>query len=117
MAHITLDEILEWEQKQDVYSFDVLNKEYFDVELKRYSPEREGRDSDHTHDMDELYYVISGSGKVSVGDTTHSIQEGEMIFVESGERHEFFDREEEIIVLKVLAGPRSQNGDTTGGSL
>jgi mannose-6-phosphate isomerase-like protein (cupin superfamily) len=117
MTHITLAEILEWEQSQDVYSFDVLTKEYFDVELKRYPPEREGNDADHTHDMDELYYVISGSGKASVGDTTYSIQEGEMIFVESGVSHEFFDREEEIIVLKVLAGTRTQTGDTDGGTL
>jgi mannose-6-phosphate isomerase-like protein (cupin superfamily) len=67
--------------------------------------------------MDELYYVISGSGKASVGDTTYSIQEGEMIFVESGVSHEFFDREEEIIVLKVLAGTRTQTGNTDGGTL
>jgi mannose-6-phosphate isomerase-like protein (cupin superfamily) len=104
MAHISLEEILQWEKQENKYTFDVLTKEHFDVELKRYPPEREGRDTDHTHDMDELYYVISGSGTVSVGDETYAIKEGEMIFVEEGVAHEFRERAEEIVVLKILAG-------------
>lgn len=105
MTHISLAEILEWEKQEDKYTFDVLAKEHFDVELKRYPPEREGGDVGHTHDMDELYYIISGSGKVAVGEDSYAIKEGEMVFVEQGEEHEFYDREEEIVVLKILAGP------------
>lgn len=105
MTHISLDEILEWEKQEDRYTFDVLAKDYFDVELKRYPPEREGQDVDHTHDMDELYYIISGSGKVAIGDNTYTIKGGEMIFVEQGVEHEFYERKNEIVVLKILAGP------------
>lgn len=108
MTHISLDTILEWEKRQSVHTFDVLDKEYFDVELKRYSPEERNRGTDRTHDMDELYYVISGSSEVTVGSETYSITEGEMIFVERGVEHEFYDIEDELILLKVLAGPNNR---------
>ncbi|MEF8776525.1 MAG: cupin domain-containing protein [Haloarculaceae archaeon] len=87
-----------------MYTFDVLNKDHFDVELKRYPAEGGESGSEHTHEMDELYYVIAGSGTVSVGEDTHAFESGEMIFVEAGVEHEFLDREAEIILLKVLAG-------------
>jgi mannose-1-phosphate guanylyltransferase len=108
MAHISLDKILEWEKNQSVYTFDVLNKEHFDVELKRYTPDSGQANTNHTHDMDELYYIISGSGMASVGDDTYSVKEGEMIFVEQGVEHEFYDIADEITVLKVLAGTEDQ---------
>lgn len=105
MTHISLNEILEWEKEKNRYTFGVLAKDHFDVELKRYPPEREKKDVDHTHEMDELYYIISGSGKVAVGDKTYAFKDGEMIFVEEGKEHEFYEREDEIVVLKILAGP------------
>jgi len=104
MTHISLDEILKWEKQEDKYTFTVLDKNHFDVELKRYPPERKGEYTNLTHDRDELYYVMSGSGEVSVGDDTYESKEGEMIFVEQGVEHEFHNRENEIVVLKILAG-------------
>lgn len=105
MAHITLDRIIEWEKQENKYTFNILSKDGFDAELKRYPPERGEQDTPHTHDMDELYYIISGTGKVRVGEEeTYTINEGEMVFVEKGDEHEFYEREEEIVVLKILAG-------------
>lgn len=108
MTHISLDTILEWEKRESVHTFDVLDKENFDVELKRFGPDERDRGTDHTHDMDELYYVISGSSEVTVGSETYSVREGEMIFVERDVQHEFYDIEDELILLKVLAGPKNQ---------
>lgn len=104
MTHVSLDEILEWERQEGEFTFDVLSKEHFDVELKRYPTEQREQYVEHTHEMDELYYIISGAADVTIGEDTYAIEAGEMVFVEAGEEHEFHDREEELIVLKILAG-------------
>jgi mannose-6-phosphate isomerase-like protein (cupin superfamily) len=56
------------------------------------------------HTEDELYVVMSGQGRVTVGDDTREIGAGSLIFVGAGVVHRFHDIAERL-VLVVAFGP------------
>lgn len=60
------------------------------------------RQSPHTED--ELYVVMSGRGRVTVGVEVRDVQPGTIVFVAAGEVHRFHDIEERL-VLFVAFGP------------
>ena len=62
-----------------------------------------GVDLQKPHDQDEIYFVISGVAKVRLGTEERSVVKGNVIFVEAGLEHQFFDLEEELVLLVVFA--------------
>jgi mannose-6-phosphate isomerase-like protein (cupin superfamily) len=56
------------------------------------------------HTEDEVYYVVSGRARVTVGDETRAIQSGSVVFVGADVAHKFHDIEEELQLL-VFFGP------------
>ncbi len=47
-----------------------------------------GKTTGHAHDdMEEVYYILSGNGKMVVGDDEFSIKEGDAFYVPFGEYH------------------------------
>jgi mannose-6-phosphate isomerase-like protein (cupin superfamily) len=61
-------------------------------------------DPQSPHTEDELYVVMSGRARVTVGGEVRSIQEGSVIFVGAGVEHRFHDIEERLVLL-VMFGP------------
>lgn len=101
MSHVQTGELLEELPAEDRTHKEVLDEESMTVEVGRYPSEEAAPKNPHTED--ELYFVISGSGKIRVGDETHAVSAGDTVFVEQGTEHDFFDIEEEITVLIVFA--------------
>jgi|SRR6187200_1512478 len=62
------------------------------------------RDMQSPHTEDELYVVMSGRGRVTVGDEVRDVRPGTVIFVAAGVPHRFHDIEERL-VLVVAFGP------------
>jgi len=62
-----------------------------------------GVDLQKPHDQDEIYFVISGGAKMRLGTEERSVVKGNVIFVEAGLEHQFFDLEEELVLLVVFA--------------
>jgi len=60
-------------------------------------------DRQRPHQQDEIYYVVRGKAMMRLGEEERSIQEGSVIFVESGLEHRFFDIEQELVFLVVFA--------------
>lgn len=56
------------------------------------------------HTEDEVYYVVSGSGRILVGDEDGAVQAGSVVFVGADVQHRFHDIEEELVIL-VAFGP------------
>ena len=46
-------------------------------------------DPQQPHTEDEVYYIISGQGMITVGDEEKSVQAGDIIFVAAGVEHRF----------------------------
>lgn len=63
-----------------------------------------GIDHQGPHTEDEVYYVISGSGRITIGDEDRPVSTGSVIFVAADVPHRFHDIAAELVVL-VVFGP------------
>ena len=61
------------------------------------------------HDEDEVYCVLSGSGRLKVGGEEQSIGAGSVLYVRATSEHSFFEVDEDITLLVFFAsgGPGS----------
>ena len=64
-------------------------------------------DRQQPHTEDELYYVASGAGRVTVGDDTRDVSAGSVIFVAATVPHHFHDIAAELRLIVVFAPPES----------
>jgi mannose-6-phosphate isomerase-like protein (cupin superfamily) len=64
-------------------------------------------DNQTPHHEDEIYYVVRGEAKMRLGREEHAVSEGDVIFVESGLEHRFFDIAEELVLLVIFAPAES----------
>jgi mannose-6-phosphate isomerase-like protein (cupin superfamily) len=100
MSHVSTTELVERLDEGDRNYAEVLSEDSMSVEVAQYpnpapkTPHRE----------DELYVILSGSGMIRVGDETHAVEEGDVVYVEQGVDHDFFDIDDEITALIVFAG-------------
>lgn len=69
-----------------------------------YVLEAEATDPQSPHTEDELYVVMSGRGRVTVGEHVREVVAGSIVFVGAGVAHRFHDIEERL-VLVVAFGP------------
>jgi len=54
----------------------------------------------HKHEkMQEVYYVAKGSGRISMGEETYDIKEGELIIIPKNTFHNLIKTENELEVL------------------
>ena len=63
-----------------------------------------GDDPQGPHTEDEVYHVVSGRARITVGDEEHAVQGGSTVFVGADVEHRFHDIEDELVVL-VVFGP------------
>jgi mannose-6-phosphate isomerase-like protein (cupin superfamily) len=61
-------------------------------------------DLQQPHTEDEVYYVISGRGEVTVGEDVRDVRAGSIVFVATGVPHRFHDIVEDLTLL-VAFGP------------
>jgi len=61
-------------------------------------------DLQQPHTEDEVYYVISGGGQVTVGEDVRDVRAGSIVFVATGVPHRFHDIVEDLTLL-VAFGP------------
>lgn len=62
-----------------------------------------GVDTQTPHDLDELYYVISGRASFTADDDTRTVTGGETIYVRAHVPHRFHDIEQDLSVLVVFS--------------
>jgi len=57
----------------------------------------------HRHfEMDEAFYVLEGSGSVSLNDVTHTFEKGASIFIPKNTWHGFQNPEHELLLLWIV---------------
>ena len=64
-------------------------------------------DPQHPHSEDELYYVVKGHARMTVGNEEHAVTAGSVIFVEANQEHHFYDIMEDLVVLVFFAPAES----------
>jgi mannose-1-phosphate guanylyltransferase len=100
MSYVSITELTNQLKQEDNSYVEVLSEESMRVELAQY-PNPEPKTP---HKEDELYVILSGSGMVQVGSETYEVNEGDVVHVERGVEHDFFDIDSEITALIVFTG-------------
>lgn len=75
-----------------------------DMSAGLYVLEARAVDPQSPHSEDEVYYVVAGRARITVGDETREVQHGSIIFVAATVTHRFHDITERLEVL-VFFGP------------
>ena len=63
-------------------------------------------DPQQPHTEDEIYYVVSGSAQIQVGDEDRDLKPGSVVFVGTDVPHRFHSITEDLTLLVVFAPPR-----------
>lgn len=61
------------------------------------------RDLQGPHDEDEVYFVVSGRGRLRVEGEERSVQRGSVLYVRATSEHSFFEIEEDMTLLVFFA--------------
>ena len=59
----------------------------------------------HHREIEEIYYIVSGRGLMSVGDETQEVEAGDAVYVPRGHRHTLKNTGDQPITLLVACGP------------
>jgi len=73
------------------------------MEVEIYAPRNTDPQTPHTRD--ELYVVVSGTGKFINGPERHSFGPGDVLFVPAGVEHRFEDFSADLAVWVIFYGP------------
>lgn len=100
--HVTLQEaVSHWNNTEDL---DILVSQFGDLEIEYYKPHK--IDLQKPHDRDEIYVVISGSGKYERSGSRVDFQPHDVLFAKAGEMHRFVDFTKDFAVWVVFYGLR-----------
>jgi mannose-6-phosphate isomerase-like protein (cupin superfamily) len=62
-----------------------------------------GKDPQSPHAEDEVYYIVRGRARISVGGEERSVKSGTIVFVPALVEHRFHDIREDLIALVLFA--------------
>jgi mannose-6-phosphate isomerase-like protein (cupin superfamily) len=62
-----------------------------------------GVDPQEPHSEDEVYYIVSGQGQITVGEETQPVQPGSIVFVAAHVPHKFHSITEDLKILVFFA--------------
>jgi mannose-6-phosphate isomerase-like protein (cupin superfamily) len=89
-----------------IADLDATNKEYFLNVFKSKGLEvgilrlRKGEtDSQEPHSVDEVYFVVEGTGHIEIEDKMKLVNTGDFIFVPANAHHRFIVNNKDLIVL------------------
>lgn len=103
MDPIQIDDVLGRLEEDDELFREFLRRDSMSLEV--YCLEAGATDPQDPHAEDEVYYIVSGSAKIQIGDAAHLVEEGDIIFVEREVEHYFFDIKEYLVTLIFFAPP------------
>lgn len=81
-----------------------------DLSAGLYVLEAGAADPQLPHGEDELYHVVSGQARITVGDETRDVQVGSLVFVEARVPHRFHDITERLEILVVFGPAEGSRG-------
>jgi mannose-1-phosphate guanylyltransferase len=103
MDPIQITDVIERLDQEDELFIEFVHRDSMSLEV--YRLEAGGTDPQDPHTEDEVYYIVSGTAKIQIGDNAHPVEEGDVIFVEREVEHYFFDIDEDLVTLIFFAPP------------
>jgi len=101
MQAYELSQLLQQQKDSNKLYLEFLNVP--DLSMGLYVLPAGGTDPQSPHTEDEVYYVVSGKGKILVADQNRDVQAGSIVYVAKNVEHHFHSIEEELTVLVFFA--------------
>lgn len=89
MEKININDILSFSDERSARK-SIVKEGQFDTGLLLYTPGQTTPDHKHA-DIDEIFYVISGEGTITIDNEKIQVKEKDIIFSPNGERHGFYN--------------------------
>jgi mannose-6-phosphate isomerase-like protein (cupin superfamily) len=86
--------------EEDEYFVDFLNTKNLEAGIIRLRKDQ--KDTQTSHPLDELYYIISGEGYIRTGGKSQPVNQGTIIFVPAEIDHNFYGNKEDLVVLYIF---------------
>ena len=64
-----------------------------------YRLEKGSTDGQSPHNRDEVYYVIEGVARITIGEVEYTVKRGDVIFVKAHTKHQFHGIEMDLLLL------------------
>lgn len=103
MGPVNVDDVVERLDREDELFLEFLRRDSLSLELYRLSAGT--TDPQESHTEDEVYYIVSGEAEIRIADETHPVEPGDVVYVERGVDHGFFDIESELVTLIFFTPP------------
>ena len=87
--------------EKDEYFVDFLNTESMEAGIIKLREDQ--KDTQTSHPLDELYYVIKGEGNINIGGKATRVHTGSAVFIPANQDHNFFGNNEELVVMYVFS--------------
>jgi mannose-6-phosphate isomerase-like protein (cupin superfamily) len=84
----------------DDYFADFLNTRSLEAGIIRLRVDQ--NDTQTSHPIDELYYVIEGEGYLRINGKNHRVRKGTIVFVPANSEHNFHGNQADLIVLYIF---------------
>jgi mannose-6-phosphate isomerase-like protein (cupin superfamily) len=97
-----LNKLLSELDGQGGYFIDFINTRGIQAGIIRLHPGE--NDSQKPHSVDEVYYVIEGSGFIKLDGKDHEIRQGTSIFVPAKADHRFHGNKQDLVIFYALGG-------------
>ena len=79
------------------------------LSVELYAPHR--ADPQHPHSRDEIYVIVSGTGRFLRGEEEVVFERGDVLFVAAGEAHRFVDFSQDFVTWVFFYGPEGGEKD------
>jgi len=99
MQSVSVTDLVEFSDTRRVRK-KLMAESLLEAELVCYEPGQVTQEHFHTH-QEELYYIIEGSGTVTIGGETRSISAGDLVFSPADTPHSIGAGEERMVMFFV----------------
>lgn len=97
-----LNNVLTDLETQGGYFIDVVSRRSIQAGIMRLHDGE--NDTQGPHSVDEVYYVIEGSGLIKINGKDHPIKQGTSVFVPAKTEHKFHGNRQDLVIFYVLGG-------------
>lgn len=100
MEKINIENLLEFASDRSTRK-SIFNEKQLEIGLLLYTPDQTTPDHKHS-DIDEVFYIISGEGIITINNEKILFKEKDIIFSPKGETHGFYNTSSSnLVVLQV----------------
>jgi mannose-6-phosphate isomerase-like protein (cupin superfamily) len=86
--------------EEDDYFVDFLNTKSLEAGIIKLRKDQ--KDTQTSHPLDELYYIIRGDGYIRIGGKSQPVNQGTIIFVPARSDHNFYGNKVDLVVLYIF---------------